>query len=180
MSGNSRETLMLAERLQAVRDRERFDAVVAGGGASGLMACLAAARRGARVLVVESSGCFGGAATTSMVAQWLGFHNGETRAVGGLPIEYAERIAARGGTLGFENYVLAEASAQPMHLKRLPFNPEIVKLVSDELVLECEVSRVEEAKSILQQCMVNACRMVLKKVAIETPKVVVSDHWAKE
>jgi hypothetical protein len=148
MSGNSRETLMLAERLQPVRDRERFDVIVAGGGASGLMACVAAARRGARVLVVESSGCFGGAATTSMVAQWLGFHNGETRAVGGLPIEYAERIAARGGTLGFENYVLAEASAQPMHLKRLPFNPEIVKLVSDELVLECGASALLHARVV--------------------------------
>ena len=95
MSGNSPDILKLAERLQPVRDGERFDVIVAGGGASGLMACVAAARHGAKVLVVESAGCFGGAATTSMVAQWLGSHNGEMRAVGGLPIEYAERIAAR-------------------------------------------------------------------------------------
>ena len=140
--------LTLAERLPSVRDGERFDIIVAGGGASGLMASVAAARRGAKVLVVESSGCFGGAATTSMVAQWLGFYNGETCAVGGLPIEYAERIAARGGTVGFENYVLAEASAQPMNLKRLPFNPEIVKLVSDELVLECGASALLHAQVV--------------------------------
>jgi FAD dependent oxidoreductase len=148
MSGRSRDTLMRAERLHPVHDGERFGVVVAGGGASGLMACVAAARCGAKVLVVESSGCFGGAATTSMVAQWLGFYNGETCAVGGLPIEYAERIAAQGGTLGFENYVLAEASAQPMNLKRLPFNPEIVKLVSDELVLECGASALLHARVV--------------------------------
>ncbi len=146
MSENPRDMLTLAERLQPVREGERFDVIVAGGGASGLMACVAAARRGARVLVVESAGCFGGAATTSMVAQWLGSHNGETLAVGGLPIEYAERIAVRGGTRGFENYVLAEASAQPMHLKRLPFNPEIAKLVSDELVLQCGASALLHAR----------------------------------
>jgi hypothetical protein len=148
MSDSSTGALRLAENLPSVRDGERFDIIVAGGGASGLMACVAAARRGAKVLVVESSGCFGGAATTAMVAQWLGFHNGETCAVGGLPIEYAERIAARGGTLGFENYVLAEASAQPMHLKRLPFNPEVVKLVSDELMLECGASALLRIASV--------------------------------
>lgn len=148
MNDSSTGALRLAENLPSVRDRERFDIVVAGGGASGLLACVAAARRGAKVLVVESAGCFGGAATTSMVAQWLGFHNGETCAVGGLPIEYAERIAAQGGTIGFENYVLAEASAQPMHLKRLPFNPEVVKLVSDELVLNCGASALLHARVV--------------------------------
>jgi hypothetical protein len=145
---NSHDTLMLAESLRPVRDGDRFDIIVAGGGASGLMAAVAAARQGAQVLIVESSGCFGGAATTSMVAQWLGFHNGETRAVGGLPIELAERIAERGGTQGFENYVLAEASARPMHLKRLPFNPEIIKLVSDELVLESGASALLHARVV--------------------------------
>jgi hypothetical protein len=148
MNGSSTGILTLAECLPPVHDGERFDVIVAGGGASGLMACVAAARQGAKVLVVESSGCFGGAATTSMVAQWLGFYNGETCAVGGLPIEYAERIAARGGTLGFENYVLAETSARPMNLKRLPFNPEIVKLVSDELVLECGASALLHARVV--------------------------------
>lgn len=135
MVGSS-NILQRAMSLPPVGSGDAFDVVVAGGGASGLMAAVAAARLGAKVLVVEPSSCFGGAGTASMVAQWLGFYNGETRAVGGLPLEYAERVMARGGSKGFENYVLAEASAHPLRLKRLPFNPEIAKLVADELVLE--------------------------------------------
>ena len=143
--GNT-ETLQRASKLSPVRSGDHFEIVVAGGGASGLMAAISAARCGARVLVVEASGAFGGAGTTSMVAQWLGFYNGETCAVGGLPMEFAERVIARGGARGFENYMLAEATAQPLRLKRLPFNPEIAKLVADELLLESGASALVHAR----------------------------------
>jgi len=93
----TRPHLELANAFAAVRDGDRFDVVVAGGGASGLMATVAAARLGARVLVVENAGCFGGAGTSAMVAQWLGFYNGDTCAVGGLPLEYANRVRDYGG-----------------------------------------------------------------------------------
>ena len=73
-------------------------------------------------------------------------YNGETCAVGGLPIEYIERVVAREGARGFENYVLAEATANPLQLKRLPFNPEIVKLVADELILESGASALLHAR----------------------------------
>ena len=146
MIGGDGDVLKRAGGLPPVRSGDHFDIVVGGGGASGLMATVAAARRGARVLVVEASGCFGGAATSAMVAQWLGFYNGETRAVGGLPLEFAERVMARGGARGFENYVLAEATAQPLRLKRLPFNPEVVKLVADELMLESGASSLLHAR----------------------------------
>ena len=146
MTIGSSEVLHRASRLSPVRSGDHFDIVVAGGGASGLMATVSAARQGARVLVVETSGCFGGAGTTAMVAQGLGFYNGETCAVGGLPMEFAERVIARGGSTGFENYVLAEATARPLHLKRLPFNPEVAKLVADELVLESGASALVHAR----------------------------------
>jgi len=145
MIGSRSEQLKLASSLPPVRSGDQFDIIVAGGGASGLMAAVSAARRTARVLVIEASGCFGGAGTTAMVAQWLGFYNGETCAVGGLPIEFAERVIARRGAHGIENYVLAEATAQPLRLKRLPFNPEVAKLVADELVLESGASALLHA-----------------------------------
>jgi ribulose 1,5-bisphosphate synthetase/thiazole synthase len=146
MNGGASNILNMASAMPPVRSGDYFDIVVAGGGASGLMAAVSAARKGARVLVVESAGCFGGAATSAMVAQWLGFYNGETCAVGGLPIEFAERVVAREGARGFENYVLAEATAHPLQLKRLPFNPEVVKLVADELVLESGASALLHAR----------------------------------
>ena len=146
MIGGATKILTMAANLAPVRSGASFDVIVAGGGASGLMAAVSAARTGARVLVIEASGCFGGAGTSAMVAQWLGFYNGETCAVGGLPIEYTERVVARGGAQGFENYVLAEATANPLQLKRLPFNPEIVKLVADELILESGASALLHAR----------------------------------
>lgn len=146
MTPDSSEILQRATGLSPVRSGDHFDILVAGGGASGLIAAVSAARRGARVLVVETSGCFGGAGTTSMVAQWLGFYNGMTCAVGGLPMEFAERVIARKGSRGFENYVLAEATAQPLRLTRLPFNPEIAKLVADELLLESGASALVHAR----------------------------------
>ena len=87
-----------------------YDVVVAGGGASGLVASLAAARAGARTALIERTGSLGGTATAAMVAQWLGFYNRETRVVGGLAMELAGRVCALGGSDGFTRYTLAEAS----------------------------------------------------------------------
>lgn len=52
---------------------ERFDVVVAGGGAGGLAAAVGAARAGARTLLVERYGFLGGAATQGQVLSYCGF-----------------------------------------------------------------------------------------------------------
>lgn len=114
-----------------------YDLVVAGGGASGLMAATAAARSGARTLVIEHSGCLAGTATYGMVAQWVGFFNGDTRVVAGLPYEFTQRVKALGGSNGFARYVMAEASQQPIPMYNFAFNPEIVKIAADQLAADC-------------------------------------------
>ena len=110
---------------------EEVDVLVAGGGASGLVAGMAAARLGARVLVVERQGVLGGAATTGMVAQWLGFFHRDVQAVRGIPGELTRLVVAASGSPGFTRYLLAEASATPLPVVSFPFDPEIVKLVLD-------------------------------------------------
>ncbi|WP_132980333.1 FAD-dependent oxidoreductase [Pigmentiphaga sp. D-2] len=114
----------------------RYDVIVVGGGASGTVAAIAAARTGARTLLVERGGCLGGAATANLVAQWVAFFHGETRVVGGIPFELAERVQAAGGSDGFHRYVMGEAAGTPFPLRVLPFNPETVKWVLDGAVSE--------------------------------------------
>jgi hypothetical protein len=116
-----------------------YDVIVAGGGASGLTAALAAAREGARTALIERTSCLGGTATEGMVAQWLGFYHSETRVVGGIAMELARRICGLGGSNGFARYTLAEASAKPIPLINFPFNPEIVKIASDEAAREAGI-----------------------------------------
>lgn len=116
-----------------------YDVVVAGGGASGLIAAVSAARAGARTAVIERAGCLGGTATQGMVAQYLGFYNRETRVAGSLAYELTRRIRALGGSDGFNRYTLAEASQTPIPLINFPFNPEIVKIAADEFAQEAGI-----------------------------------------
>jgi hypothetical protein len=113
-----------------------FDVIVVGGGASGTVAAMAAARGGARTLLLERGGCLGGAATANLVAQWVAFFHGDTRVVGGIPFELAQRVQAAGGSDGFHSYTMGEAAGTPFPLKVLPFNPEKVKSVLDQAVAE--------------------------------------------
>ena len=46
----------------------QYDVVVCGGGPAGIMAAVAAARCGARVVLVERYGCLGGMATRGLWA----------------------------------------------------------------------------------------------------------------
>ncbi len=50
---------------------KKYDLVVIGGGFAGVAAALAAARAGTRVLIVEKSNCFGGAAVNSLVNPFM-------------------------------------------------------------------------------------------------------------
>src|SRR5262245_66625673 len=88
-----------------------YDVIVAGGGASGLIAAVAASRLGARTLLLERQGCLGGTATAAYMAQYVGFYNGDIQAVWGIPFELTQRIVEAGGSDGFGAYMMAEAAA---------------------------------------------------------------------
>lgn len=113
-----------------------YDVVVIGGGASGTVAALAAVRAGARTLLVERGGCLGGAATANLIAQWVAFFHGDTQVVRGIPSELCERVVRRGGSEGFQRYVMGEAAGTPFPLRTFAFNPETVKIVLDDALAE--------------------------------------------
>ena len=116
------------------------DVVVAGGGASGLIAAVSASRAGARTLLLERANCMGGTGTTSMVAQWIGFFNRDRQVVGGIAEELAQRVVKLGGSEGFKRYLMAEASAHPIPLVHFAFNPETVKIACDQIAVAAGVS----------------------------------------
>ena len=66
---------------------KRFDVIVAGGGTAGVIAGFAAARNGAKTLIVEKNRCLGGQFTSGMQGAWVGFSDKLKRCVGGMTWE---------------------------------------------------------------------------------------------
>lgn len=115
------------------------DVLVVGGGASGVIAAVAAARTGAKTLLVERNSFFGGTATASMVGQFFAFYHNEQRTVAGIADELLKRLEAAAGSRGFVRYLMAEAADTPLPLMGFPFDPEVLKLVLDDFLMEANV-----------------------------------------
>ncbi len=79
---------------------EKYDLAVIGGGFAGVAAALSAARGGARVIIVEKSNCFGGAATGALVNPFMPYStkiDGEWVSLSrGIFKEICDRLRARG------------------------------------------------------------------------------------
>lgn len=77
------------------------DVVVVGGGVSGSVAAIAAARAGAKVLLIEEQGFLGGSLTAMGVGPMMSFHNpAGDQVVRGIPDEIIARLKARGASAG--------------------------------------------------------------------------------
>jgi hypothetical protein len=102
--------------------------VVAGGGPGGICAAVAAARAGAKTLLVERYGFLGGIATAGWVDLLLGISPARTgeMVVGGIFREIVDEMAALGCARPFD---------EGIRNGRIPFEPEAFKLVADALVL---------------------------------------------
>lgn len=108
-----------------------YDVIVVGGGPSGAMAGIAAARLGARTLVVEQHGFLGGSLTAMGVGPMMTFHNnaGE-QVVEGLPQELIDRLVARGASPGhIEDSVTYVATVTP-------FDSEALKVELERMLEE--------------------------------------------
>lgn len=87
-------THLFTRTLQSERG---YDLVVAGGGPGGCGAAIAAARKGARVLLAEATGTLGGMGTSALVSAWSHLANGVHTVIGGLMQEFVESLYAAGG-----------------------------------------------------------------------------------
>jgi len=101
---------------------DSWDVIVAGGGPAGCTAATAAAREGAKTLLIEASGCLGGMGTSALVPAWT-------------PFSDKEKIIYR----GLAEKVFRACSAGIAHVKKdaldwVPIDPERLKRIYDELV----------------------------------------------
>lgn len=104
----------------------RWDVVVIGGGTAGLFAGIAAARRGAKTLVIERGGHLGGNIATGM--NLGGFFDGrDRRVIGGIPEELVRRVVAMDGGRGHvffhdrDRWVASTASLDPEVFNHVAF-----------------------------------------------------------
>jgi FAD dependent oxidoreductase len=109
------------------------DVLVVGGGNAGCAAAVAAARHGARTLLVERYGFLGGTATAAMVGPWMTFHSGKERIVGGIAQEIVERLMRKGASPGH----LPDSSDYVATIT--PFDPEVHKALLFEMMREAGV-----------------------------------------
>ncbi|MFA7346098.1 MAG: FAD-dependent oxidoreductase [Terrimicrobiaceae bacterium] len=112
-----------------------FDVVVAGGGPAGSAAAICAARLGARVLLVEATGCLGGMGTAGLVTAYDPMADGKKPLVGGLMREIVETLYER-GQLGHD--VTPDYWRKNYHCWT-QFQAEGVKLLLDELTVNAGV-----------------------------------------
>lgn len=118
-----------------VEIEEGYDLVVAGGGPAGAAAAICAARLGAKVLLVEATGCMGGMGTSGLVTAFDPMANGERMLVGGFMREVVETMYERGYLRdGIDPNIWRK------HYHRwTPFPPERLKLLLDEVAIEAGV-----------------------------------------
>ena len=119
----------------------QFDVVIAGGGTAGAMAAIAAARQGAKTVLIEIKGYPGGAVTEggttlhSYYNIWKPFPGAKKRqVVRGIPREIVERLIKIDGCSGYGDMFIGDRDST-----NTVIDTELYKLVAFEMMDEAGV-----------------------------------------
>lgn len=119
----------ISEEARDISVIDDVDVLVVGGGPAGVSAAVAAARAGARTMLVERHGFLGGMWTAGMVLTLAGFNSWlrpYRRCVTGVPQEWLRRAADLDGAVDGDGFVVNS-------------DPEVMKLVADTMLEEAGV-----------------------------------------
>ncbi len=137
------------------------DVVVCGAGPAGLNAAIAAARSGARTVLIERYGFIGGMSTAALVYPWMTFHTTDGKQViRGIAQEIIDRLMERGAspghvrdTVGFVHTIT-------------PYHPEEYKVLALEMLKEAGVTLL--AHSFVDRVQVSPDRRRIEAVELST------------
>lgn len=115
---------MELEEAEQLRSYGDFDVAIAGGGTAGAVAAIAAARNGVKTIVVEQFGFLGGSGSAALVVPMMPNHVKGKPLVRGISQEIQRRLLDLG-------YAATDKNGNDGW-----FNPEALKFVLEEMVLE--------------------------------------------
>lgn len=126
------------EAARAVEVLDEVDVIVAGGGVSGCAAARAAARAGAKTVMLERNGCLGGVATASLMAN-----------IGNLMIASTGDVVTRGFAMDVLDRAAAVGAASPKWKSRevpgCTIDSERFKVVLIDMLQEAGVTILTHA-----------------------------------
>lgn len=131
------------------------DVTVAGGGVAGIAAALAAARNGAKVLLLEKQCMLGGLATAGLVTVYLPLCDGLGRQMSYGICEELLRLSIRLGAQNEEPTAWLEHKSKEEKLKRryeVQFNPHYFAILAEQLLLKEGVQILYDTKVCGVQC----------------------------
>lgn len=138
-------------RAEGAVSARHWDVVVIGGGPGGVPAAVAAARNGARVLLVERYGFLGGMATAALVLPYMKYSAGGNIIVRGLFEEFLDLLEEQGGVKRFlpTEERMIRLNTFPTDLEdRAHFDDESMKRVLDRFVLDAGVDLLLHASAV--------------------------------
>ncbi|MBR4014091.1 MAG: FAD-dependent oxidoreductase [Clostridia bacterium] len=123
---------------------KEYDVAVIGGGPAGVGAAIAAARGGAKTVLIETTGMLGGMATSGLVGPFMTCYDYEAKEqlVRGIFEEIVQRTIAAGGAIHpseIDAPTHYTSWIDEYHHHVTPFDSTILQTVLDEMVVEAGV-----------------------------------------
>ena len=147
-----------------------YDVVVAGGGTAGVVAALAAARAGAKTLVIERLDCLGGMLTAGMMSLTWCLNDMEKVIVRGIPLEIVNALKDKGATVDCnmdeEAFVIYDAEQTKLvinHLAKEETNLEVLyytwiadTIMDGDTVTGLIIENKSGRQAVMAKCVIDA------------------------